>query len=341
MSFLETFWHFLVISSPYLLMGFLISGVVHQFLNAEKIKKLLGRNKLSDVFWASLLGVPLPLCSCSVLPTAATLRKAGASNGATSSFLISTPESGIDSIAMSYSVLDLPMAIFRPICAFITAMIAGVAQHIFNDFQYISKLEKKEECCGHDHKHDHSYVKKEKSIIQKILNFSFVELLDDMVNWLSLGLVLGAIISFIFPDQFFENFNPHVNRFLILLVSVPVYICASASTPIAASLILKGLSPGTALIFLLAGPATNISNIAVIQKYIGKKGVVINIISIVLVAYAASYLVDAFYLNNPMSIKLAGLEHEHYGVFYTACAVIFLILLLSSLYRVNLKRIRK
>ncbi len=342
MEFIKVLWDYILISSPYLLFGFLISGVVHQFLHLNKIQKLLKNNKKTDVLWAALLGVPLPLCSCSVIPTGATLKKAGASNGATSAFLISTPESGIDSIAMSLSILDLPMAIFRPAFAFITATIAGTLQHLFNPFNE-EVVEDKKDCChskddhhGHDHSHDHK--ENEKGLISKSLKFGFVELLDDMANWLFVGLLLGALISYFIPESFFSDLNPHVGKLIILLVSIPLYICASASTPIAASLILKGLSPGAALIFLLAGPATNISNIAVIQKYIGKKGVLINILTIIGVSYLASYIVDYFYTTYPLNIKL-GDFHEHVnGPFFTACAIIFLGLLLMSLYRVNLKK---
>ncbi len=342
MKFLDTFWHFLLISSPYLLFGFLISGVVHHFLNSDKLKLLISRNKPSDIAWASLLGIPLPLCSCSVLPTAATLRKSGAGNGPTSSFLISTPESGIDSIAMSYSVLDPFLTIARPIVAFITALTAGFFQYFFNDYNYIQRVDKKDDCCSHgrDHQHhDHSHHhEKNQNLIQKILNFSFVELLDDMSNWLLVGLVLGAAISHFIPEELFSTFGSHANKLLILSLSVPLYICASASTPIAASLIMKGISPGTALIFLLAGPATNISNLSVIQKYIGKKGVIINLVSIISISYIASYIVDYFYLNSPIKLNLID-SHEHdHGIFAFSCTVLFLGLLLFSLIRVNLKR---
>ncbi len=343
MEFIKVLWDYILISSPYLLFGFLISGVVHQFLHLNKIQKLLKNNKKTDVLWAALLGVPLPLCSCSVIPTGATLKKAGASNGATSAFLISTPESGIDSIAMSLSILDLPMAIFRPVFAFVTATIAGTLQHIFNPFNEVIKEEKKD-CChskddDHGHSHSHDHAKDSDSFLAKTFKFGFVELLDDMANWLFVGLLLGALISYFIPESFFSDLNPHVGKLVILLVSIPLYICASASTPIAASLILKGLSPGAAIIFLLAGPATNISNIAVIQKYIGKKGVIINILTIIGVAYLASYIVDYFYTTYPLNINLATF-HEHInGPFFTGCAIIFLGLLLMSLYRVNLKKV--
>ena len=133
MSFLSVLWDYILISAPFLMLGLLAGGLINEFLPFSKIKTWFGKGKLSGVFKASAMGVPLPLCSCSVIPAAVTLKKNGASNGATSSFLISTPETGVDSISVTYAMMDLPMTIIRPIAAFITAFVAGVLQIIFND----------------------------------------------------------------------------------------------------------------------------------------------------------------------------------------------------------------
>lgn len=336
-AYLDVLWHFIEISAPYLLLGFAISGIIHILLPEGKIKKFLGKGGIGDVFKASAVGVPLPLCSCSVIPVASSLRKSGASNAATSSFLISTPESGIDSIAMSYGVLDGPMAIFRPIAAFSSALVAGTLNLLFNKHELAEEKADKPHCC-HSDDHGHHHAKPD-SVFKKMFNFAFVEMLDDMVNWLIVGIILGSLISFFVPDDFFLQYSGTVNRLLILVVGIPVYICASASTPIAASLILKGLSPGAALLFLLVGPATNVSNIAVLQKYIGMKGVVLNLVAIVVVALLFSYGVDSFYETHPLNLGFkGGSEHEHASMIETISGVILVALLLRSFVRVNFKK---
>ncbi|MCB9090937.1 MAG: SO_0444 family Cu/Zn efflux transporter [Halobacteriovoraceae bacterium] len=334
MNFLDSLWQYILVSSPYLLLGFGVSGILHQVLSHDVFKKFISKNKLSDVFMASLFGVPLPLCSCSVIPTAVTLRKSGVSNGATSSFLIATPESGIDSIAMTYSVLDLPMTIIRPVAAFFSAFVAGTLNFFFNHYQLPEEEKEAKKSCCHAGKKE-----PEKFNLLTALKYGYMELMDDIAGWLSLGLLLGALISVIFPEDFFTSFGANTNRLIILAVGIPLYICASASTPIAASLMMKGLSPGAALILLLVGPATNASNIAVLQKYIGMKGVVINIASIIVISLGLSFAVDYFY-NHYWSLSF-NLEHFHEhaqnSAWQIGLAVIFIALLVSSLWRSQIK----
>ena len=258
---------------------------------------------IKSAFW----GIPLPLCSCAVIPTAIMLRKNGAGNGATSSFLISTPESGVDSIAMTYAMMDIPMTIMRPIAAFISAVGAGAAQLFFNSYELPSEevtRKKENECCERKCKSS--------SKIREVFHFSFVKLIDDMALWLGVGLLLGALINWVLPADAFHGLSGFWGRMLILALGIPTYICASATTPIAASLILKGMSPGMALLILLVGPATNSSNIMVLQKYIGKKGVIINIAMIALVALVASYVVDFLYnyYQWPLDFRV-GHQHHH------------------------------
>ena len=330
--YFDVLWAYLLVSASYLLLGFLISGIVNQFLTVNRIKAWLGKSSVGSVFKASAVGVPLPLCSCSVIPAAVTLRKGGASNAATSSFLISTPESGIDSISLTYALIDLPMAILRPIAAFISASFAGILQINFNKFEFLEKEEVVKPCCS---KSSICSSKKPKSNrIQQVFSYGFVKLVDDLAGWLAIGILLGALIELVVPQDFFMNLGHLENRVMILVVGVPLYICASASTPIAASLMLKGLSPGAALLFLLVGPATNISNIAVLQKYIGKKGVFINIISIIFVGLAFSYIADYLYLNFVnLKVSSAISEHQHnHSTWWQQISAVFLsILILKSL----------
>ncbi|MCO4792096.1 MAG: SO_0444 family Cu/Zn efflux transporter [Bacteriovoracaceae bacterium] len=328
MEFLNALWKFLTLSAPYLLFGLLIASVLNHFVTVEKIKSLFGGSKLAGVLKASLLGVPLPLCSCSVIPVAVTLKKNGASNGATSSFLISTPESGVDSIMVTYGMMDPVMTIVRPISAFLSAFIAGVLQIVLKtDIALPVEEEVKKSCCAGE-------KKKQDSVVKKIVKYAYSDLLEDFALWLTFGILLGAMVDIFVPADMFSRFDGFSARIVFILIGVPVYICASASTPIAASLILKGLSPGTALILLLVGPATNLSNLLVLQKYMGKKAVIVNVIAISLAALALSFGVDFIYsyYNLPLDFKISH-EHEHSNWFVNATTVLFVGLLLHALWK--------
>lgn len=334
MSYLSVLWAYLLVSAPYLLLGLFVSGIVHAFIPMSKVKKWLGAKNAASVFRAALIGVPLPLCSCSVIPTAVTLRKSGASNGATSAFLISTPESGVDSISITYAMMDLPMTIVRPVAAFMSATIAGLLQYKFNDFELSPETKNPKDevkTCGSGGANlSKKPIKGSNKLVQSF-KYGFGKLSNDIAAWLAIGILLGALIDLLVPADFFANQSMLESRFLILLIGIPLYICASASTPIAASLMLKGLSPGSALLFLLVGPATNISNIAVLQKYIGKKGVIINIAAIAIVGLAFSFLVDWLYLNFfTLSINEKLITHDHSGAWWEIASAVILVILLSK-----------
>ncbi len=339
MEYLNVLWAYLLVSAPYLLFGLLISGAIHQFISVDKVKKWLGADKFSSVFKAALVGVPIPLCSCSVIPAAVTIKKSGASNGATSAFLIATPESGVDSISITYALIDLPMTTIRPIAAFCSAFFAGTLQFMFNDFEL--PPEEKEGptkgCCPKTGKttSEADFSTKFKGMFK----YGFGKLSDDIAGWLTIGILLGALIDFLVPENFFMGMGMVENRLMILAIGVPLYICASASTPIAVSLMLKGLSPGSALLLLLVGPATNISNIAVLQKYIGKKGVIINIFSIVFVALIFSFIADYLY-ENFFTLQLNEMlsKHEHGAAWWeSASAIILMVLLAKGVWKEEIK----
>ena len=184
---------------------------------------------------------------------------------------------------MTYSLIGLPMALMRLIATFVSAVTAGLFQILFNSPEEEPR-EDTARCC---HKKEATLSPAKK--LYSILRYGFYDLLRDMSVWLTAGLLLGALIVYFTPDDLFLRLSPGQGRLLILAAGIPLYVCASATTPIAAALILKGMSPGTALLLLLVGPATNISNLTIIQKYIGKKGVLINVLSITAVALAMSF----------------------------------------------------
>lgn len=336
MIFLKALWHYLLTAGPYLMMGLALSGLIHAFVPLEKIKNFLGKRRKRDILYASMVGVPLPLCSCSVVPTAITIKQAGASNGATSAFLISTPESGIDSIIMTKGLMDWPMTLIRPIAAFTSGFFAGLLQLILNEETQHGSHEKHQSCCAHK---EANIPQKTSSILAKLekgFEYAFVDLVNDFSNWMIVGILSGALIEVFVPNHFFQSMELWQSKLLIILIGVPLYVCASASTPIAASMVLKGLSPGAALLFLLVGPATNISNILVMQKYIGKKGVLINVFAIVSMALFFSLLTDYLY-QNYFSVNFAMSHestHQHgtYDQVQIICAILMSGLLLKGAY---------
>lgn len=332
-KFVDSLWSFLIVSSPYLLLGLLISIFIHAYIPMDMIQKFLGRKKKSDVFWASLIGVPLPLCSCSVVPTSITLKKAGASNGAVSAFLISTPESGLDSILMTKAMMDLPMTILRPVAAFLSAFMVGYLNLIFNESKNEKIVEEKGSCC-HCHPKDETKKKTHFEKIREGFRFSFIDMMDDMAPWLTVGIIAGALIELFIPNNYFASVNLWASNFLIILIGIPLYICASASTPIAASLIMKGLSPGSGLLFLLVGPATNISSIFVLKKHLGTKGIIINLFSIITMALIMSVLTDWLYKNYfsvNFNLQNCIACHDEKNYFAIFCAILVAALIAWSL----------
>lgn len=273
-------WSLLLDSSVYILFGILIAGLLKVFLNPETIARHLGSGRFSSVIKAALLGVPLPLCSCGVLPAAVALKKQGATKGATTAFLISTPESGVDSIAISYALLDPIMTVIRPVAALVTAIIAGCVE---NSIEWPQHQPPPDSSCRKSgntgdsnapdspaefSRHDNRWTK-----VKKSLRYAIIDVWGDIAVWFFGGLLIAGLIMTLIPEELMIKWlNGGFSSMLIMLaVGIPLYICATASTPVAAALILKGVSPGAALVFLLVGPATNITSLSVLISILGKK----------------------------------------------------------------------
>jgi len=306
---LET-WSLLKSASFYVLAGFFAAGIIEMFLDEGIISRRLGRPNLKSVFWAALLGVPLPLCSCGVLPAAAALRKKGASKGATLAFLISTPESGADSFFVSLALLDPIMAFFRPLAAFLTATLAGVAENLFGRPDPAPAPREAAapcHCCKDEVATKKHGEKFSVNNFRKSMRFAFIEMPADIGGWLAAGLLIAAAISYAIPGNFIDRYlsSDWLAMLAMLAIGIPMYICASASTPIAAALILKGLNPGAALVFLLAGPATNAAGITVLTKLMGKRTTGIYLASIVAASLVMGALLDLVYSGlgiNPKAV---------------------------------------
>lgn len=308
--------------APYLLLGFLFAGLLKVFLPADLMSKYLGKSSFSSVLNATILGIPLPLCSCGVLPAGISLHKNGASKGASVSFLVSTPQTGVDSILVTWSMLGLPFAIIRPIAALLTGITGGVLTN---------KIEKKR---VNQLKPESSLqTKKQKPSIKEIFRYAFVEMLNDIAKWLLIGLLIAAFIEVLIPDNFFQDFKISgiLGMLIILVASIPLYVCATSSVPIAAVLLLKGISPGALLVFLMAGPATNAAAITVIGQNMGKKTVAIYLSVLIVGSLLFGLLIDYFLPAHwfmPVLDHLGGHEHSILPLWLNYLSVAFLTFML-------------
>ena len=287
--------------APYLLLGFFIAGVLHVFVPQKFYANYLSRNNKLSVLWAALLGIPLPLCSCGVIPTAIGLRNEKASKGAIASFLIATPQTGIDSILATFSLMGLGFAIIRPTAALITGVCGGL---LVNRFAEIDNSELKiDNSC--DSALGTCQSKNFQLKVWYVLKYAYYDMLRDIGLRLLIGLVVAALIQVAVPDEFFLSFGsqPLLQMLVILVVAVPMYICSTGSIPVAAALMMKGLSPGAALVMLMAGPAVNLASILVVHKSMGRRFTTIYLMTIVGFAVLFGLLLNATgILNSQLSI---------------------------------------
>ena len=319
--------------SPYLLLGFFYAGVMHAFIPGMEYNRYLGGKGFKSVFYGALFGVPLPLCSCGVLPTAMSLRKQGASKGATASFLISTPETGVDSIIATYSVLGLPFAVIRPVAAFCNAIMGGWLINKFGDKDEVVPVDASAKTCCCHHKQEETHHEGFLGKMREALRFGFVEMIEDIGKWLVIGLVIAGLITVFVPDEFFALFrgNTQLSMLLVLCIAIPMYICATGSIPIAVALMMKGLTPGAALVLLMAGPACNMASILVINKTLGRKSLVFYLVSIITMAilwgHVVDYLLPAEWFQMALSVGRCCIEESTSWLNWSSTIVLGLLLL--------------
>lgn len=296
--------------APYLLLGFFFAGLLHLLFPKKKVRQYMGQNNFRSILNAAMLGVPLPLCSCGVIPTGISFYKHGASKASTVSFLISTPQTGVDSIFVTYSMLGLPFAVIRPIVAFITGLFGGLITKKVDPESRATNLQ--------DNDNGDELPAGFFPRIREMFRYSFVEFLQDISNWLIIGLLIAALISVFVPNDFFADKIPNdfIGMLLILVISIPVYICATASVPVAAVLMLKGLSPGAALVLLMAGPATNAATITMIGKVLGKKSLIGYLGAIITGALLSGLFIDYVLPAGwfRLSENFSHMGHDHSGM---------------------------
>ncbi len=329
---LNDIWALVGEMSPYLLLGFLIAGVLHEFVPARLYTRYLSRPTTGSVVLAALFGIPLPLCSCGVIPTAMGLRREGASKGATVAFLTATPQTGVDSIAATYSLMGLPFAIIRPIAALFTAVFGGVLQNAFDRQQH-----REEEGLSQTAQPADSQQKSFPTKLIGALRYAFLEMMEDIGRWLVVGLVVAGLITALVPDGWFAAFqgNSLLSILFVLALSIPMYLCATGSIPIAVALMLKGLTPGAAFVLLMAGPASNMASILVIRKVLGTRSLILYLSSILVGAVAFGLGIDLLCPSEWFTSALQHTEaccHEgHAGWFSIACSIVLLLLLINAL----------
>ncbi|NIT35649.1 MAG: SO_0444 family Cu/Zn efflux transporter [candidate division Zixibacteria bacterium] len=337
---LASTWELLGEAAPYMLAGFFLASLVRAFIPARAVVKLLGRRKLGSVFWAAAIGVPLPLCSCGVIPMAAALRREGASKGAVSSFVISTPESGADSIAATYALMDLPMTIARPIAAFATAFAAGAAELLLGR-PSAPPVAAAETCAREcDEAEEENEVEMAPrglpARVYSSLRYAFGEMFEDMAAYLLVGFLLAGVLAALVPPAFVaERLSSATLQIVALVIlGAPIYVCATAATPIAAVVVAKGISPGAALAFLLAGPATNAASLTVLTKYLGRRSAAIYLATIIILAVAGGLGLNAFYDALGLTAEAAGgtaAAEEGFDYLGTITAAAFVLLCVNGL----------
>lgn len=371
------------------MLGLLIAGLLNVYLPANFLNRHLGKEGLWTTIKAAFIGAPMPLCSCGVIPAAIGLRRAGASKSATTAFLVSTPETGVDSVSVSYVLLGPFMAIIRPIAAVCSAIAAGVlvgkdheihSQHKHQaataddnsagccSSNTSAEVKKESSCCSSN---TAAEVKKEPSgfstedsasikadrccksekpslsiesrvaKFKRAIRFSCNKLLEDTMVWLVIGLFFAALVQTYVPESYLSQWGSGIFAMLVvILISIPMYICATASTPIAAGLLLSGVSPGAVLVFMLAGPATNIATLGVVGKELGKRAVFAYLTGVIgmalLFGFLTDYLVDEFgFVVAPMM----GTEHEVLPHWLSlASGIILAILMLRLVFKMALKK---
>ena len=331
---MNTILHIINEMSPYLLLGFFFGGILHAFVPSVIYSKYLSKPNFRSVFWAAVLGVPLPLCSCGVIPTAMSLRKEGASKGATTSFLISTPQTGVDSIMATYGILGLPFAIIRPIAAFVTALFGGALSNRFSrDRDEKEEAVKDNQTCGSEKT---TFAKK----CVEALKFAFYDMIQSIGKWLLLGILVAALITILVPDSAFALFrgNTMLSMILVLVIAVPMYVCATGSIPLAVTLILKGLTPGAGLVLLMAGPACNVASMLVVKKVLGTRSLIIYLVSIIIGAVGFGCLVDFLHFNGIVNFTGNLVASTHAccgagsdGIFSIVCTILLLLLVANSM----------
>ena len=336
-QFLSNFWLFSSLISFYIIFGLIIAGIIKQIIPDNFIQKHIGENSASSIFKSAILGIPLPLCSCSVIPFATSLRKSGASKSALQTFLISTPITGVDSILATYGVFGWFFTIYRLIASIFISILAGFLSMIFikdkpkksailSSWSTQKPINQKSIISLH--------VKKKAPFIVRVYDYAFNQLFSDIAKSLLIGIVLGSILATLIPADMTSllSDNLWVSYMFVLLISVPMYVCAITSIPIGITLLLTGFSPGAVFVFLTAGPATSLVTISIVSKLLGKKSLFIYLFSVILGTTIFAYIMDTIFISYLDSIKQSIDENESASLLEAISTVIMYVLFFKYIF---------
>jgi uncharacterized protein len=288
----------------YILLGLIFAGVLHELVPESLVTKHLGKESVASVLKATFFGIPLPVCSCGVIPLASSIKKSGASSGATLSFLISTPITGVDAILATFGMFGWIFTFYRVVTSMLIAIAAGILTNLYDTPVSISRFSVKKppeqsqkSCCS-------SAPERKKFSLYGVYQYAFGNLLGDIAKPLLWGLVLGALITVMIPSNLSAILiaHPYLSYFIVIAIAAPMYVCATSSLPIAAALMLSGVSPGAAFVFLTAGPATNTVTIGVVKEMLGKRALMIYLSVIVIGSVLFGVGLDMLFLVGEISV---------------------------------------
>ena len=323
-NILYNFWNLSIEMAPFLLLGFLLAGLLSLFISKELIKKHLSNKSKYAVIKSVILGIPLPVCSCGVIPLAASIREKGASKGSTASFVTSTPQTGIDSIIITYDMIGMTFALIRVSVAFISGIITGLIVDFF-------KNKKNDYYFSENDFHDFKRRK-----IKDGLKYAFYNLPKSLFKPLIIGILFASLISTFIKDDYFISYNSTFTEIIFIsLISIPMYICSTASVPLALSFINLGISPGAVLIFLILGPATNTLTLTTLWKIIGKKETILFIGSIIVNAVIFGILLNNLKVEGIVSNCLNYCDGTHKAIDIICVVLLYIILLFPFLKKIK------
>jgi uncharacterized membrane protein YraQ (UPF0718 family) len=343
-NFFYNFFDLANAMSIYILFGLILAGVLKELLPADFISKHLGKSNVTSVLKATIFGIPMPVCSCSVIPLAKSLQKEGASAGAVQSFLIATPITGVDSILATYSFFGWFFTLYRVVTSMIMAIVAGILQNLFyttpkialqkssfsltqakvSNFNVISfnTTTCTSSCCAS------SSQKSQGFSIKRVFNYAFHTLFSDIAKSLFIGLVIGALFTTFLPKELLGSMSDNLilTYLLIIAISMPLYVCATSSLPIGAALLLSGLPLGAVFVFLSAGPATNSVTMSVVKSMYGKRALAIYLATIAFLSILFGLVLDNYF--DTIAIKSMAKHQEDFGIInYIATALMLSLML--------------
>lgn len=328
-------------ASPLLIVGFLCAGLLHVLIPAGFVNKWLSGKGIGPILRGSFIGMPMPLCSCSVIPVTRSLMISGASMGACASFLTSTPQIGFDAFILSQGLLGMPMAVLITVVAFISAILVGLLVEKFGTREVAVKEVKP--CCQNKHPEHHAHSISSKDKIGEFLNYSFIVLPNDLFRPLVIGFILSGLIGVALPIQEASSTTGTLAQvFMMLVISVPTYVCAVSSVPVAHAFLMKGIAPAAVLVFLIAGPASNTTSIVASIELFGFKGMLAYVSGLVLTVLVAALTLSFFAKDIFINYSADLITHEHNlseSRYQTVCGLVLLtVLLLSKLYKYKSKK---